>query len=110
MVLPPFFFKPMIIVTSLSDHKNVCEEVKASHLISVIDPGFQPSTPKVIKKHLKLGFDDIVEISENNKIFRGPGLINKQVLPNLKHINSDTPIANIFSSNISTFTIMISIG
>jgi len=77
----------MIIVSSLSDHKNVCESVKASHLISVIDPGFQPPTPKVIKKHLKLGFDDIVEIKENNKIFRGPGLYNEQILPNIKHIN-----------------------
>ena len=77
----------MIIVSSLSDHKNICESVKASHLISVIDPGFQPSTPKVIQKHLKLSFDDIVEINENNKIFRWSGLFNEQILPNIKHIN-----------------------
>ena len=77
----------MIIVSSLSDHKNICESVKASHLISVIDPGFQPTTPKVIQKHLKLSFDDIVEINENNKIFRGPSLFNEQILPNIKHIN-----------------------
>ena len=77
----------MIIVSSLSDHKNICESVKASHLISVIDPGFQPTTPKVVQKHLKLSFDDIVEIKEDNKIFRGPGLVSKQILPNINHIN-----------------------
>ena len=77
----------MIIVCSLSDHKNVCESVKASHLISVIDPGFQPLTPKVIQKHLKLSFDDIVEFNKNNKIFRGSGLFNEQILPNINHIN-----------------------
>ena len=60
----------MIIVCSLSDHKHVCENVKANHLISVIDPGYEPKTPANVKYHLKLGFDDIIEINENNIIHR----------------------------------------
>ena len=81
----------MIIVTSLKDHANICESVKASHLISVIDPGYEPSTPKCIKKHLKLGFDDIIEINENNFIHRNSTFsqsssLNNQVLPNIHHI------------------------
>ena len=58
----------MIIVCSLPDHRNVCESVKASHLISVVDPGFQPETPSCVKSHLKLSFDDIVDIKEENQI------------------------------------------
>ena len=54
----------MIIVCSLSDHKHVCNSVEADHLISVIDPGYEPKTPTNIKYHLKLGFDDIIEINE----------------------------------------------
>ena len=77
----------MIIVCSLNDHKNVCESVNASHLISVIDPGFQPKTPSCIKKHLKLGFDDIVDIRKENQIYRVPGFDNKQILPNDEHIS-----------------------
>ena len=32
----------MIIVCSLSDFPNLCESIKPSHAISVIDPGFAP--------------------------------------------------------------------
>ena len=37
-----------------------------SNLISVVDPGYQPQTPFNIHNHLKLGFDDIIEIKGNN--------------------------------------------
>ena len=47
----------MIIVCSLADQKNICQSVNASHLISVVDPGYQPETPHNIHNHLKLGFD-----------------------------------------------------
>ena len=83
----------MIIVCSLSDHKNVCESVEANHLISVIDPGFEPKTPLNVKNHLKLGFDDIIEIKENNVIhrenesFTNSESISKQILPNNNHVN-----------------------
>ena len=77
----------MIIVSSLLDHKNVCESVKASHLISVIDPGFVPKTPDGIQNHLKLCFDDIVELKEDNKIYPATGINTRQILPNNKHIN-----------------------
>ena len=60
----------MIIVCSLKDLPEVCESVKPKYLISVIDPGYVPETPKSVQKHLKLGFDDILEISPNNHIFR----------------------------------------
>ena len=53
----------MIIVCSLNDLLNVCDSVKPKYLISVIDPGYEPDTPKSVQKHLKLGFDDIVKIS-----------------------------------------------
>ena len=59
----------MIIVCSLSDLENVCESIKPKYVISVIDPGYAPETPKGVGNHLKLGFDDIIEISSNNKIF-----------------------------------------
>ena len=77
----------MIVVCSLPDHRNVCESVNASHLISVIDPGFQPKTPSCVEKHLKLGFDDIIEIKEENQIYREPGSDRRQILPNIGHIN-----------------------
>ena len=67
----------MIIVSSLKDFSNICESVNPSHLISVIDPGFQPTTPPNIEKHLKLGFDDIVEIKDENPIYRLPGNFKK---------------------------------
>ena len=83
----------MIIVSSLKDFSNVCESVNPSHLISVIDPGFEPKTPSNINKHLKLGFDDIVEIKVDNFIHRNSnstielGSDSKQILPNREHIN-----------------------
>tara|TARA_B100001123_G_scaffold444881_1_gene594892 strand:+ start:1498 stop:2076 length:579 start_codon:yes stop_codon:yes gene_type:complete len=82
----------MIIVTSLKDHYDVCKSVHASHLISVIDPGFAPTTPKFIKHHLKLGFDDIIEINKNNFIHRNLSFtksfnLKDQILPNMDHIN-----------------------
>ena len=52
----------MIIVCSLSDLSNVCESVQPKYLISVIDPGYAPETPKGVKNHLKLGFDDILSL------------------------------------------------
>ena len=55
----------MIIVCSLKDLPAVCESVKPQYLISVIDPGYAPETPKFVQKHLKLGFDDIIKISPN---------------------------------------------
>ena len=60
----------MIIVSSLKDFADVCESINPSHLISVIDPGFEPETPTNLNKHLKLGFDDIVAIKEDNLIYR----------------------------------------
>ena len=72
----------MIVVCSLSDFKNVSESIKPSHAISVIDPGFEPETPNGIKHHLKLGFDDIVSISDKGPLYRLPGDVNpkKQTL------------------------------
>ena len=78
----------MIIVCSLSDVKSVCENINPSHLISAIDPGYVPRTPKGVEKHLKLGFDDIIEVSDSNSIFRLNDGIDKQVLPSLSHTNS----------------------
>ena len=63
----------MIIVCSLSDFPNVCKSVKPSHAISVIDPGFEPSTPDNVSNHLKIGFDDIVTISDQGALYRVPG-------------------------------------
>ena len=60
----------MIVVCSLKDLDIVCDSIKPSHIISVIDPGFAPKTPKGISNHLKLGFDDIINIDPNNYIFR----------------------------------------
>lgn len=83
----------MVIVTSLKDHSDVCLSVNPSHLISVIDPGFAPKTPHNVKNHLKLGFDDIIEIKKDNLIHRKKGKITKsnsldnQILPNKKHID-----------------------
>jgi len=63
----------MIVVCSLSDFENVCESIKPTHAISVIDPGFEPKTPKGVANHLKLGFDDIVSISDKGPLYRIPG-------------------------------------
>ena len=63
----------MIVVCSLKDLELVCDSIKPSHIISVIDPGFAPKTPKGISNHLKLGFDDIVNISDTGPLYRVPG-------------------------------------
>ena len=52
----------MIIVCSLSDLSNVCESIQPKYLISVIDPGYAPETPKGVKNHLKLGIPRYSEI------------------------------------------------
>ena len=78
----------MIIVCSLFDVKSVCENINPSHLISAIDPGYVPKTPKGVEKHLKLGFDDIIEVSDSNSIFRLNKDIVEQVLPSLIHANT----------------------
>ena len=78
----------MIIVCSLNDLNNVCESVKPRFVISVIDPGYAPETPKGVEHHLKLGFDDIVKISPENKIFRLNTNDIPQTLPALNDINS----------------------
>ena len=48
----------MIVVCSLKDLDLVCDSIKPSHIISVIDPGLVPKTPKGVNSHLKLGFDN----------------------------------------------------
>ena len=78
----------MIIVCSLKDLETVCSSVKPSHVISVIDPGYAPKTPKGVANHLKLGFDDIVEINPNNQIFRLNNKETPQVLPSSNHTDS----------------------
>ena len=85
----------MIIVCSLNDLPNVCESIQPKYLVSVIDPGYAPETPKGVKHHLKLGFDDIIEISSNNKIFRLNTDEIPQILPAKEHVNS---IANFTST------------
>ena len=88
----------MIVVCSLSDVKFVCESIGPSHLISAIDPGYEPNTPKGVEKHLKLGFDDIIEVSDSNSIFRLNGSIDKQVLPSVSHTNSIIDFLNSWKS------------
>ena len=78
----------MIVVCSLDDLVSVCSSIKPKYLISVIDPGYEPETPKGVEYHLKLGFDDIIEISELNHIFRNNLDKIPQQLPNHKHIDS----------------------
>ena len=78
----------MIIVCSLNDLLNVCESIKPKYLISVIDPGYEPETPKTVKNHLKLGFDDIIKISPDNHIFRLNTKEIPQLPPNEFHIES----------------------
>ena len=63
----------MIIVCSLNDLETVCNSLKPKYLISVIDPGYEPETPSGVKNHLKLGFDDIVSISDKGPLYRIPG-------------------------------------
>ena len=78
----------MIVVCSLKDLEIVCESINPSHLISVIDPGFSPKTPKNVNYHLKLEFDDIVEINPENKIFRHKNDKKNQLPPNHTHAES----------------------
>ena len=87
----------MIIVCSLNDLINVCESVKPKFVISVIDPGYAPETPKGVKYHLKLGFDDIVKVSEDNHIFRD----NIKKIPQLPPNNDHVDLIENFSKNLS---------
>ena len=84
----------MIIVCSLKDLEIVCETVKPSHVISVIDPGYAPKTPPGVNHHLKLGFDDILEVNKNNHIFRLNTDEVPQLPPNNTHTNSIIRFAN----------------
>ena len=83
----------MIVVCSLSDFENVCESIKPTHAISVIDPCFEPKTPKGIANHLKLGFDDIVSISDKGPLYRIPGQ-NSHIEQNLFTEKNDKTIAD----------------
>ena len=87
----------MIVVCSLKDLNSVCESVKPKYLISVIDPGYIPKTPNFVLKHLKLGFDDIVKVSEDNHIFRD----NIKEIPQLPPNNDHVDLIENFSKNLS---------
>ena len=87
----------MIIVCSLSDLVDVCESIKPKYLISVIDPGYEPETPKFVLKHLKLGFDDITKISSDNHIFRLNTEEIPQLPPNHSHIDSIAQFTNTWN-------------
>ena len=88
-------FLVMIIVCSLSDLVDVCESVKPKYLISVIDPGYEPETPKFVQNHLKLGFDDIVKVSPDNHMFR----LNTEEIPQLPPNNSHIDSIEKFTNN-----------
>ena len=90
----------MIIVCSLKDLETVCESVKPSHVISVIDPGYAPKTPAGVKNHLKLGFDDIIEVNENNHIFRLNTDEVPQLPPNINHTDSIIEFSNTWNKKI----------
>ncbi|MAV61883.1 MAG: hypothetical protein CMI80_00130 [Candidatus Pelagibacter sp.] len=89
----------MIIVCSLNDLVNVCESVKPKFVISVIDPGYAPETPKGVEYHLKLGFDDIIKISSENKIFRLNTEDIPQTLPAEDHVNSIIEFTRNYQEN-----------
>ena len=89
----------MIIVCSLNDLVNVCESVKPKFVISVIDPGYAPETPNGVKYHLKLGFDDIVKISSENKIFRLNTDDIPQTLPAENHVKSIVDFTKNYEDN-----------
>ena len=93
----------MIVVCSLSDFKSVCESVKPSHAISVIDPGFEPATPEGVSNHLKLGFDDIVSINDHGPLYRLPGQENKntEVLFNEDNAQSINSFVNSWNPDQS---------
>ena len=84
----------MIVVCSLKDLETVCDTIKPSHLISVIDPGYEPKTPQGINLHLKLGFDDILEISSDNQMYRLNTDEVPQLPPNKKHADMIENFAN----------------
>jgi len=84
----------MIYVCSLNDVESICSSIKPKYLISVIDPGYAPETPKGVLNHLKLGFDDIVKVSETNHIFRDNIDKIPQILPNQNHLNSIIKFTN----------------
>jgi hypothetical protein len=44
----------MIVVCSLNDLPNVCESIQPKYVVSVIDPGYAPETPKGVKKSFKV--------------------------------------------------------
>ena len=88
----------MIIVCSLNDLETVCNSLKPKNLISVIDPGYEPETPSGVKYHLKLGFDDILEVKKDNHIFRNNIDEISQIPPNNGHVKS---IINFTESNKS---------
>ena len=87
----------MIIVCSLKDLEIVCENTKPSHIISVIDPGYAPKTPPGVTNHLKLGFDDIIEVNENNHIFRLNTDEVPQQPPNISHTDSIIKFSNTWN-------------
>ena len=89
----------MIVVCSLKDLENVCENINPSHVISVIDPGYAPSTPKGVSKHLILGFDDITKISPNNQIYRLNSDKIPQQLPTSKDAESIIDFADSWNQN-----------
>ena len=89
----------MIIVCSLNDLTSVCESVKPKFVISVIDPGYAPETPKGVMHHLKLGFDDIVKISPENKIFRLNTDNIPQTLPAENHVDSIIDFTNYYNDD-----------
>ena len=88
----------MIIVCSLNDLNTVCNSLKPKNLISVIDPGCEPETPLGVENHLKLGFDDILEIRRDNHIFRYNVDEIPQIPPNQDHVKSIVNFTNDWSS------------
>ena len=66
----------------MNDVNTLCSSIGAKYLISVIDPGYAPETPKCVNNHLKLGFDDILEVNNSNKIFRNRRKLRRK-RPNL---------------------------
>ena len=84
----------MIFVCSLNDVNTLCSSIGAKNLISVIDPGYAPETPKCVNNHLKLGFDDILEVNNSNKIFRNNLKEIPQTPPDKNHVDSIIKFAN----------------
>ena len=87
----------MIVVCSLKDLETVCESIQPSHVISVIDPGYAPETPAGVNHHLKLGFDDILEIATNNQMFRLNTDEIPQLPPNSSHTESIIKFSNTWN-------------